>query len=469
MSIFDLLGAAGAGYTRGLAGGEQAKIQLLRQQQQDQLRQDQHGLQRDQLDLQRMKLLKDSERALSESRDRIREMYMKAGVEAAGFLRDQQNRADLSAQGVDVFGSEAALQEFLQKIADPNADVSKLKFPFPQVLRKTMEREMGGQAQQPGRVPPPLTNQPTQIAPTPTENYLGQQNIPDVGGGQFNLGGGTELIRALQGQTDQPGIPQGKEIVETPRPIPTIPQPPKTAAEIDLKKKQSYKAETGAALDESRIQKIDEELKTLADEKKALISQRLASAAQSNAIAGAIPGREDRADAVAAETARKNKEQEKIEREKLARQKAVDSVEANYKRAQTKKTLADWQKIKNSLGAVSKSVKLDPVDAAELKFLQDNATTTSKITGKVQKVPGYNERFEKFLGTLRTKYKSQLPGAVEVQATSETTTTLPGKLDEFFEDDRAEVKAHLKDFDKWVNTLSPEAQETARAIRALMR
>jgi hypothetical protein len=472
MSIFDLLGSAGAGFTKGLAQGEQAKIQLLRQQHQDKFNEQ---YKTDSLDLQRLRLKQDAERALKEGTDRTRDLYTKAAIAGLEFYRNTQNSADHDATvakvgGPSSFQMQQQFQDVLQKIAS-GEDLGKIKFPAPKLLDKISQadtqQQLQGQEQgqppaqaSPGR--PPVLDFPG-LAKQITPGYTHDPLI-----GALNFAGGALPAEALPPQQEPPTIVQ--------RPNPAaglVPQPPGTAATIGLKNQQRDTAAATQAYNEARTKSEEMHQPNIVGLDTSLIGQRQASAENLRATAGATPERVQNEKTRIDNQAKADREREAQARRESARKAAMDSVDAAFKRAQTKKTLADWQKLKDGLGRVAKTVKLTPADQAEFQYLQKNATSTSKITGKVQPTPGYNERMEKFLQKLRTdpKYNTKVEGQ-STGDTVQTTTpaaTLPGKLSEFFPDDVSEVKRNLKNFDAWVSTLSPEAQETAKAIRGMMR
>jgi hypothetical protein len=486
MSLFDLLGAAGAGYAQGAVKGEQAKINYKQQLQENDFKQQT-------IDLQKRKLLEDAHRATLDTRDRLKELGVKAATEALHTYSDPQFRADHDAQA-KVAGLENSTQVSARLVKWLQAAMSGKdpgEFPYPKAIQKAAEIE-GAQSAQPqeqNQYPP---NAQTMTNVPGMEQYL-EKSSPLMGAA---LGGLRAKTPNLYSPEDLNNTPQLKALLdmeangqpggvgfetmppksEAPHIIPStapppgfVPQPPKTAAEIGYKKDAAAKQRTGADYDVARTE--TERIKQLNQKKadEALIHQREASANNLNAGAAATPARVAISSGTAAETARHNQQAEKNQRDQLNRQKAVDGVEATYKAALTKKTLADRQKIKDSLGRLGKTVKFTPDEQAEFQYLKENATSKSKITGKVQNTPGYNDRMESFLSKMKTKYGKQVAEPSTTPAASPTKANLPAKLSDFFQDDVAEVKKNLRNFDGWVNSLSPEAQETAKAIRAMMR
>lgn len=483
MSIFDLLGAAGAGLTRGAVQGEQYKHQA---QQQDEANKYKNAL----LDMERNKLKQSAASSARESQDKLRDIGLKAAVASLEFFNNSQNAADHDSQAAKVGGKSSyqlrmELGDYINKVI---AGKEPGNFPVPSVLEKVAAHETAAAAQ----AQPQDQNQYPPNAQTMTnvpgmEQYI-NKNVPQVmpPAPAPNLYSPTDYnntpqLKALLDQeaNGQPGgvsvsdLPPQAEapniVPSTAQPPGFVPQPPKTAAEIAYKKDAAGKQRSGAAYDEARTR--TEDIKQLNQKKadEALIHQREGAARASNATADATPARVTISSGTAAETVRHNQEVEKNQRDQLTRQKALDGVESLYKRAQTKKTLADWQKVKDGLNKVSKAVKFTPDEQAEFQYLKENATSKSKITGKVQNTPGYNDRMESFLSKMKTKYGKQVAEPSTTPAASPTKANLPAKLSDFFQDDVAEVKKNLRNFDGWVNSLSPEAQETAKAIRAMMR
>lgn len=466
MNLGDLLGGLGQaapsllqGYTGGQLAGTQAKLQALQQQKQDQFK-------REQFDLQKMRLLQDKDTSGREQRDRNREMLFKYWDATTRALRDPQTRYEMGVQGT-LAPAEQEAQELAGILFDPNADLSTYRPKFPGVMAKVSVAPSAmpqqGPEAQPQRIPhlnPDMAQLPLiggafrQFQPRQMEDGSSFAQFP------------AELL------PPQPETIQQQVTRETPS---VVPAPPKYAADVEKTKQETRKTTAQADIEEERALQIADELGMDLEAVKALIAQRKAAAGRDIGVTkylGREQARKDEAQDLRereqTERERANKADEAIRREQLARQKALDAVDIAYKKAKTKKTLADWQKIKTSLTAVGKTIKMDDVDKAELKVLQERATSTSKITGKKQVNPEFDKRLQDFMQRIRTKYKSQLPGGTPA-ATPATKAGMPTKLSDFFPDDVAEVKRNLRNFDAWVNTLDPDIQETARAIRGFLR
>lgn len=466
-NLAPVLGPAARGYTGGLAQGEQAKINLLRQQQNDQANQ---SFRSEQLDLQRLKMQQDAERALKEGQDRLRELSVRAATESLKMYSDPQFRADHDFQA-EKAGLETSTQvqaKIVKWLQDTMAGKEPGEFPYPKAIQRIQTME-GTQPPVPGQPQAPPSRDDGQVSMTAEQLQQMLTQAPIAGPAIGALP--EQVIRDQFFNGAEGASPQNEIVASRPPAAPPgfVPQPPKTAAEIGFKKAQTRKQGTGADLDESRTAKTDAETKYVGPLAESLIAQRGASARYSDAAAAELPGKAARDQQRISEQTRANREREKLDRERLERQKAMDGVDAAYKRAQTKKTLADWQKVKDGLGKVAKTTQLDAADKAEYEYLKKNATSTSKITGKIQPTPGYNERMEKFLKKVREKYGKGAEPANEETTTAPAAPTTPTKLTDFYPDDVAEVKRNLRNFDAWVNTLSPEVQETAKAIRGMMR
>lgn len=344
MGIFDLIGAGAAGAMRGAVQGEQAKIQYLRQGEQDAANQ---KYRQDQLDLNRLRLQKEGERALSESHDRTRDLYMKGAIASLEFFNNAQNAADHDFQAQKTGGvSSIQLRQELSKVIQDIAagvDPGKIKFPVPRVLQKIAAGEMGGQAQPQApqeHYPPGAT---TNFNPGEQSAMFGQPG-PDF----VNSVASVPEIPNLRPDM-RPVQQEGVSLVPPRSAAPGfVPQPQKTAAEITYRGAQTERQRTGAAYDEARTAKVDAEtpfVKPLAD---SLIGLRGAQKKQAEATAAATPVRvaNDTKKVVdqirkTDETIRNNRANNEISRRRVANAEAATAVLNDLRRMQTVNTGQD--------------------------------------------------------------------------------------------------------------------------------
>lgn len=282
-NLAPVLGPAARGYTGGQLAGEQAKINLLRQQDQDQLR-------RDQLDLNRLKLKQDAQKALQDAQRRMQELGLKAAISSLEYFNNPQNAANHDEQakkigGVSSLQLRQEISNWMQKtITGKDAG----PFPVPRVLEKFAAAEGQGQPNQPQGIPPPLTDQATRIAETPTEQFLGS--------GPQHFRGGQDLVRALQGQTDQIGPPPSMPVIAPPQPQGFVPQLEATTAKTsELQQRES----TGAAREDylrSQIAEKDAERPFIEGRRTSEIERNRGAAVLASGQAAELPEKRRQAD-----------------------------------------------------------------------------------------------------------------------------------------------------------------------------
>jgi hypothetical protein len=415
MSIFDLLGSAGAGYTKGLAQGEQAKIQLLRQQHQDKFNEQ---YKTDSLDLQRLRLKQDAERALKEGTDRTRDLYTKAAIAGLEFYRNPQNAADhdstvTKAGGPSSFQMQQQFQDVLQKIAS-GEDLGKIKFPAPKLLDKISQVDAQKQLQGPEQGQPPVQAPPGRppvldfpgLAKQITPGYTHDPLI-----GALNFAGGALPAEALPPQQEPPTIVQ--------RPNPAaglVPQPPGTAATIGLKNQQRDTAASTQSYNEARTKSEELHQPNIVGLDTSLIEQRKASAKNLLSTASGTSQRISNDTQRVLDSIRKtdelirnNKANNEATNRRIAVAEQANAVLADLRRMQTIKTGQEAADLEVKIRRMADS--LPPDQAKIMNAVAAKLTVYDQLQGKWVPNPNIDQVIEDATTLLESLRKAPQPNA----------------------------------------------------------